>query len=178
MVLPVENRVVSNATGVLRIVFEAQVFRQGTFFNAEAFDSQTEDPPQRVLPGNANPAVGTDLLRVKIASESARDILPLFSVSPKVITANRDGRNDEVIIDYTLVQIVRPVQVEVEVFDLSGRKVATAFSGEKGPGSHQVAWDGRDDNDNVLPVGNYVVRAVVYTGPGPFVRTGVVALAY
>ena len=178
LILPPENRVISNATGVFRVVFDAQVFLQGTFFNAEAFDSQSGDPPQRVLPGNANPAVGTDLLRVKIASESARDILPLFSVSPKVVTANRDGRNDEAKIEYTLVQIVRPVQVEVEVFDLSGRRVATPFSGEKGPGTHQVAWDGRDDNDNVLPVGNYVVRAAVHTGPGTFVRIGVVALAY
>lgn len=178
LILPPDNRVVSNETGVFRVVFDAQVFLQGTFFNAEAFDSQSSDPPQRVLPGNANPAVGTNLLRVKIASESARDVLPLFSLTPEVITANQDGRNDETSISYTLVQIVRPVQVDVEVFDLSGRRMATPFSGEKGPGSHEVVWDGRGDDGNMLPVGNYIVKTSVQTGPGTFLRTGVVALVY
>ena len=46
----------------LQIIFEAQVFVQGSFLNAEVFDTQSEETPQRVLSGDANPDVTTNTL--------------------------------------------------------------------------------------------------------------------
>ena len=44
-------------------IFESQVFVQSTFFNAQVFDTESDEPSQRVLPGDANPSVFTNDLR-------------------------------------------------------------------------------------------------------------------
>jgi hypothetical protein len=48
--------------------------------------------------------------------------------------------------------------VSLEVFDLSGRRVRTLHRGELGAGAHRVAWDGRADSGDRVPVGVYFVR--------------------
>ena len=172
------HRVVSRASGILRVIFEAQVFVQGTFFNAEVFDAQTEEFPQKVLSGDANPGVLTDALQVMTSAASTRNLLPFFAVTPRVISPNGDGRNDRAGIGYTLVQLVRPVEVEVEVFDLGGRKVRTVFSGEEGSGSYTKGWDGLDDNGKLLPVGIYAVKFSLRAERETLVRTGTVGVVY
>ena len=72
---------------VLQIIFDAQVFVQGSFLNAEVFDTQSEEVPQRVLSGDANPDVTTNTLRVLTAAESAREVLSSFEVTPKGVLA-------------------------------------------------------------------------------------------
>lgn len=54
----------------------------------------------------------------------------------------------------------RNERVEVAVFDLLGRRVATAFSGAPGAGRHAIAWDGRDAAGRPARAGVYFVRAV------------------
>ena len=46
----------------------------------------------------------------------------------------------------------------LEVFDPAGRKVADLLSGELPAGTHNVAWQGRDDRGGLLPSGRYVLR--------------------
>lgn len=49
-------------------------------------------------------------------------------------------------------------KVEVAVFDVAGRKVATLFSGEVEAGAHDLSWNGRDDGQQGLPSGVYFAR--------------------
>ena len=56
----------------LRIVFATQVFVQATFFNAQVFDTQSDEAPQKILPGDAHPSVLTNNLRVLTTAASAR----------------------------------------------------------------------------------------------------------
>ena len=67
---------------------------------------------------------------------------------------------------------------EVEILDLVGRRVRTVFSGAEGSGAYIKVWDGRDYRDELLPVGVYVVKVVVHTEQGTFVRTRTVAIVY
>lgn len=53
--------------------------------------------------------------------------------------------------------------VDVAVFDLAGRRVATLARATLGPGSHAIAWDGRDESGGEARGGVYFVRA---KGPG------------
>ena len=172
------HRVESRATGTMRVVFDTEVFVQGTFFQAEAFDTQGRDLPQRVLPGDANPEVSTNALRVLTSAESTRDLLPSFAISPKVISPNLDGLNEQAAISYTLVQLVRPIEVKANVYDLAGRRVKELFSEAEGSGSYTWQWDGRDDDKKLLPVGIYLVRLEAKTEGGSFVRTGSIGVVY
>jgi hypothetical protein len=172
------HRVESRASGTMRVVFETEVFVQGTFFQAEAFDTQGIELPQRVLPGDANPEVSTNALRVLTSSESTRDLLPTFAVVPPVISPNQDNVNDQTGISYTLVQLVRPVEVRASIHDLAGRPVRVLFSEAEGSGSYTWYWDGRDDDKNLLPIGIYLVRLEAKTEGGSFVRTGSIGVVY
>jgi len=63
----------------------------------------------------------------------------------------------------------RPDVVEVAVFDLAGRLVATLQRGELGAGEHQVTWDGRTDGGASVPSGQYRYR--LKTGSGELSRS-------
>jgi len=161
----------------LQVIFEAQVFVQGSFLNAEIFDTQSDEVPQRVLSGDANPDVTTNTLRVLTTAGSARDILSSLEITPGVFSPNGDTINDEALIGFTLLQLTAPVEVEVEIFDLAGRRVAT-LAGDEGNGNHIRRWDGRDAGDELLPIGIYLVKVSVNTDQKSFVRTGAIGMAY
>ena len=48
--------------------------------------------------------------------------------------------------------------VELAVYDVAGRRVATIFSGEKGAGAHDVQWNGRDERGRLVSAGVYFCR--------------------
>lgn len=49
----------------------------------------------------------------------------------------------------------RPEDVQITVFDLAGRRVATLQDGRLGPGEHAVIWDGRSDSGAPVASGRY-----------------------
>ncbi|MCB9465546.1 MAG: T9SS type A sorting domain-containing protein [Candidatus Eisenbacteria bacterium] len=49
-------------------------------------------------------------------------------------------------------------QVRIDVFDVSGRLVRELWNGSSTPGSHSVAWDGRDRDLRPMPAGVYYYR--------------------
>jgi len=62
---------------------------------------------------------------------------------------------------------------EVEVFDVTGRRVATLFRGEAEAGPHAATWDGRTADGGLAPAGVY--RAVLRTPAGRLTRNVVLA---
>jgi hypothetical protein len=167
-------------TGIhrMRAVLDAQIFVQGTFVEAEVFDSQSGEVPQRVQPGDANPEVLTNALRVLTTATSAGNLVSSLAVSHPVFTPNGDGINDQVELNYSLLQLVKPVGVEVGIYDLAGRRVRTVLDAESTSGAYAVAWDGRDDQRQVVPPGLYLVVVQVHTERETFVRTGSMGVAY
>jgi len=49
-------------------------------------------------------------------------------------------------------------QVELAMFDVSGRQVRMLAKGSFGAGRHDVTWDGRDESGRVTPPGVYLAR--------------------
>jgi hypothetical protein len=58
--------------------------------------------------------------------------------------------------------------VELSVYDLAGRRVATLQRGELGAGDHDVSWDGRTDEGAMVASGQY--RYVLRTDQGQVSR--------
>jgi hypothetical protein len=55
----------------------------------------------------------------------------------------------------------RAAQVQVDVFDVTGRQVYTVASGERGAGTGDLSWDLRDDGGRPVDAGLYFVKARV-----------------
>ena len=64
-------------------------------------------------------------------------------------------------IEYTL---SRPGNIQIAVFDVLGREVATLDSGAKQQGIHEIMWDGADHHGRSVPAGVYLVRIILDSG--------------
>ena len=56
---------------------------------------------------------------------------------------------------------LQPGSARLEVFALTGRRVAVLHEGRKEAGSHRLRWDGRDERGRSLASGVYVYRLVM-----------------
>jgi flagellar hook assembly protein FlgD len=76
-----------------------------------------------------------------------------FSISgdPSV----RGGRNSSTMIKY---EVAQPMEVMIEIFDLMGRKIRTLVKAQQSPGNYGIAWDGRNDNGQLVPSGIYIYQ--------------------
>ena len=74
--------------------------------------------------------------------------------------------NPQTRIDFVL---DRRGHVEIAVFDLAGRRIATLHQGELGIGEHHVTWNGRTDTGAPAPSGQY--RYVLKTATGQVARS-------
>jgi photosystem II stability/assembly factor-like uncharacterized protein len=52
-------------------------------------------------------------------------------------------------------ELVRPVRVELDIYDIAGRKVRTLSSGNMSSGRHSISWDARDDHGRRVASGVY-----------------------
>jgi len=60
-------------------------------------------------------------------------------------------------IAYTLRE---PASVEIDIFDVAGRRVRTLVSGDRPAGTHEATWDGRSDRGEAAASGVYFYRLV------------------
>ncbi|HLF14889.1 MAG TPA: FlgD immunoglobulin-like domain containing protein, partial [Bacteroidota bacterium] len=54
-------------------------------------------------------------------------------------------------------------RIMVAVYDVLGREIAVLADGDYPPGSHSVAWDGRNSSGSAMPSGAYYVRMTAST---------------
>ena len=166
-----------DSTTSLRVVFNAQLLVQSTFFNGEVFDTESEELPQPVLPDNASQQVTTDKLQVLTSAESRSTILPFLEAHPSVVSPNGDGINDEVEIRYAVLQILEELPNRIEIFSLAGQRVYSVGA-VRGRGVYSERWDGRDHAGQIVPVGIYLLRVAVEGNVQDFAHTHAIAVVY
>ena len=106
------------------------------------------------------------------------DVVSRVRVRPNPFTPNGDGINDRAAISYDVLRVTRPVQVSVDVFDLSGRRVRR-FGNMHPIGEHTVVWDGTStDGAGLVPPGTYIMRISALTDTGEVVLTRLISLVY
>ncbi len=168
-------RVRYQAQPLVEVSFRCTVFGNATLFDAFVADSRRKDSWQRVDPTKANAT--TVMLPV------TEEIIGRTYINPKIITPNKDGINDQMIIEFAVFKINIPQMPSVTIYNLQGEAVrkldAKELMGRDGlSGNYQATWDGRDDSgESVLP-GLYLCRIRVDTGTGEAVVNRTVAVGF
>lgn len=54
--------------------------------------------------------------------------------------------------------------MQIDVFDLQGRRIRQLFAGTLSPGTHRMDWDGRDQSNRIAPAGVYWIRGAGVVG--------------
>ncbi|MCS7193207.1 MAG: hypothetical protein NZ937_09545, partial [Armatimonadetes bacterium] len=106
--------------------------------------------------------------RFKVIAE-AGNTRPLQVVGLKAVPM----RGRSLAIEFAL---TKAAQTQVEVLTLTGRRVAVLESGQsRSAGRHQVIWQGRNGDGQVLPTSAYIVRVVATDDEGRQVQATTVA---
>lgn len=145
---------------LLEFTFDLPIFRFGTTFSGRAFNSRFPTVPQILEAGNAVDFSSEDVaalsnLSVAIPRSQVGKLIGEIVFSSTILTPNEDGANDELEIFFNLLQLTRATPVILEIYDLAGRKVDTAFDEERFIGPALFTWDGRVDG-KYLPPGHYI----------------------
>jgi gliding motility-associated-like protein len=101
---------------------------------------------------------------------------------PAVFTPNGDGVNDRLDIEFTVLTLRDDRPVEVAIFDLSGRRVATAAStsglNQTQSGTVNFSWDGTGASGDLMPPGIYIARVKLETDNEDLEAVQIVNLVY
>lgn len=164
----------------IRVTLRASVLMYGEEFRGYALDTQSEELPQLIEPGDANPKVGTNSLRVFLLKEVAGRVLSNFDISP-MVTPNGDEVNDKAIISYAITQLdptFGRAEVKLGIYDLTGRLVREFSKKPLGNGIYQERWDGKDEGGKLVNPGLYLCTISVKTDRQTFRRTKSVVVVY
>ena len=161
---------------LVEIFLRARVFRFGTVFEGELFDSQRPgELGQAVTDGDA--IFRFDGNRLSVGVNLSGALLEDVRVTTPVVTPNGDGINDDVGFEYLLLQLAEGQVVTVDIFDLSGRRVRRLHEGLANSGGHVHTWDGRGETGPLSP-GLYLYRVAVDADSRQDERSGVIGVFY
>lgn len=142
---------------LVTVEFDARVLRYGDRFDGTIRNSgRPLDVPQSVNDGDASGEFDGDVLAVATSAGKGQQLLRV-AIAPTVLTPNGDGVNDNLQVTYELYEVTGQTDVRVEVFDLSGRRVALLHAGPRGVGSYTTDWDAMAGGVRVTP-GIYLLR--------------------
>ncbi len=161
---------------LLEVDFAARVFNYGTTFSGAVSDADSDEVPQRVIPGDATSELSSDALNVRTPLKGS--LLSAVQVAPNPFSPNGDSVNDQVQFSYTLLRLTDVVPLETEIYTPAGNRVRTLGREEGSSALYQTAWDGRDDQGELVAPGLYIYRVVVEAGSGREERLGPIALVY
>ena len=164
----------------IEIVFRSKLFRGSEEFTSSVWNDQgdpgVEAIPQPAKDGDATPDIATNALLV--VADEIDQIVRTPHIAPNPFTPNGDGINDEVTFSFDLFLVLNQVDVQLEIYDLSGRRIAQIQTGGSTAGSLQVEWDGRDSQGQVAPPGIYLYRLAIDLDNVSAERSGTLSLAY
>lgn len=161
---------------IIKVQFEALILKFGISFDGRVFDSKRDEVKQRIDPGDADPDLQSNTLSVRIPLGGS--IIASVLVTPKVITPNGDNTNDIANISFSVVQITKPDPISVEIYDLGGRLLKTVFSEKKPYGQYTCTWNGKDDNNKLVPPGVYVYKISAEVEDSTQTSLGTIVVAY
>ena len=154
-------------------------------FRAALFSPGSENP-LNVLEETADGASWT----VVVTDVVVGDLLQVRA-QPPAFSPNGDGINDFTVIEFALAKVTEPRRVDVDLYDLRGRRVRRLETprliggrylhpglGAAGSAFSPGFWDGRDDAGNLVPPGIYLFSVRANLDGGDEAGSGVVHVVY
>ncbi len=87
-----------------------------------------------------------------------------ISVEPKIFSPDLDGYQDFCFIHYHLP--AAGYMGSISIYDVSGRKICTLANNVLWSISGTFRWDGLDDQQNLLPMGHYIIYVELFLPDG------------
>lgn len=161
---------------LLKIVFDAAVFRYGTRFQGRAFADPSVQVPLQTEGGDASAEQDTDelLVRIPVGSQVAGPL----AIQPRTFTPNGDGANDVAEISYAVLHLLKPSPSEVNIYNLAGSRVRRLNAAEVQNGRIRLHWDGRGDDDRLVLPGIYLAVVEIRSDRETERRSNSVAVVY
>jgi hypothetical protein len=158
----------------VRVTFKLRLVEHNTPVNAWLLGAGAV-PPHPVAPGNASEEVGSGVVNV-----FTRESVPTVetTISTPVITPNGDGANEFASISVILTQFSADVEVDIGIFDLSGKQVRELVSASRSAGAITEVWGGRDQGDDLVPPGIYICRVAVQSDAETFGDVQLIGVTY
>ena len=170
-------RGVGDSGSVIEVFYQAPVLRYGTAFRGWVRDTtRPAELPQPLNQGNAADEVLSEALTVR--TFLSNKLLAKLDVDPPIFSPNGDGRNDEVTFSFDLLQVTEAVPLQVEMFDVSGCRVAVVHDREEKSGEMAFRWNGRNLSEELVPPGIYVYRVSVEAESGDDQHVGTIGVVY
>ena len=82
------------------------------------------------------------------------------------------------VFSFDLFLLLEQVDVQLEIYDLSGRRVTQLQMGGSTAGNLEIKWDGRDQDGQMTPPGIYLYRLAVDSDDSSIERSGTLSLVY
>lgn len=175
---------IAQSGSFVQVIFQGLLYRDHTRFEVRALDLRQEQEGmdlayQIARPANVEPGTLTGDLVVRLNKEE-REVPLLTGVTPRsrLFTPNGDDIHDFFELRYILLKLLRPAQVSVSIYDLSGRQVRQVYAGQTSVGQYTQVWDGRDQEDRQVAPGLYLYEVRVEAEELTERQQGVVGVAY
>jgi hypothetical protein len=161
-----------------RVRFRSAIFQPSVFMGGSVLDRDPASTvlPQSIEPGDARADVSSDRIQV-VSSQMRLSVLGDLRLMPSAFTPNGDGINDQTIVDFSVFG-VQEALIRVEIFDLSGRLVATLRGDGAGAGRYHPVWNGEAEGGERVPPGLYLVKVEVDVDKDVFSEIRTVAVVY
>ena len=168
-----------NFSAAIKVRFRFTPFLDQTSFPSEVISKSNPLNPQRV----GTTVTGNLASWTLNASGVPEQVIVSAKADPNPFTPNGDGRNDETFISFFVSNLVVERPASIKIYDVSGRLVRTLLdvktTAQAFVEQNAIRWDGRNDNNRLLPPGLYIYQILVdIDGLSPAVVTKTVSIAY
>jgi hypothetical protein len=170
----------------VQIELTAAALRDRTLFEVRAVDRRSDvDDGQSVayqLARAADVDVSTPggglIVDLDDGGDGGTELLANVRLHSPVITPNGDGANDALQVSLSLLKLIEPARLRLEIFGLDGELVRRAVDTPRSSSNLILSWDGRDDAGQVVPPGSYLYQIRVDADASNGRHHGIVSVAY
>ena len=158
-----DEPVLPGSADLIELQFTSALYAPGAVLTALLGNSSRADSWQRVDAGDATTLAAGDGM-VVVGPIGGHRVLGEVDISSSVMTPNGDGVNDETTFGFPVINLTGRQEVEVRIYDLSGRLV-NRISEERPQvsGEYEISWNGRGAGGGTVVPGIYLVAIEVDT---------------